>query len=224
MRRTHGAVAGVLLLIGLALVGWGTYATLQENDRAALPETDGTVVSAELEAVPGEDAYRPNVTYRYTVEGTTYTDDTVFPESLDGQGSREWAEGVVEEYEAGDSVAVTYDPERPERSYIRERRSPTPVISFGMGMVALAFAFVFGVAAFQSGRDPVQSEPFRIVDSEGEDDRGGEDAGDASDSATQPPDDPDGNAPSGDGPRPEDQDSGSGNAADVNPERTGPGE
>lgn len=186
MRRTHGAIALALLVAGVAMVGWGTAATLEENERAALPETEGTVVAAELESVPGEDAYRPNVTYRYTVGDTTYTDDTVFPPTLEGQGSREWAQGVVDEYDPGDSVNVSYDPDDPDRSYIRERRSPTPVISFGMGMVALAFAFVFGVAALQSGRDPVGDEPFRIAGS-GDDEAPERDAeGDGDDTEAGP--------------------------------------
>jgi hypothetical protein len=177
MNRTYGVVAAVLLLVGLGLVGGGVVATLEENERAALPETNGTVLSSELEAVQGEDAHRPNVTYRYAVDGTTYTSDSVFPPTLEGEGSRAWASGVVDEYEPGDRVNVTYDPDAPDESYIRERRSPTPVISFGMGMVALAFAFLFGVAALQSGRDVVQDEPWRIAD--GDEESGGS-RGDAS--------------------------------------------
>lgn len=176
MKRTYGVVAAVLLLVGLGLVGGGVFATLEENERSALPETNGTVLSSELETVPGEDAYRPNVTYRYAVDGTTYTTDVVFPPTLEGEGSREWASGVVDEYDPGDRVNVTYDPDSPDDGYIRERRSPTPVISFGMGMVSLAFAFLFGVAALQSGREVVQDEPWRIADDEGQPDESETDA------------------------------------------------
>jgi len=193
MNRTYGVVAAALLLVGLGLVGGGVFATLEENERSALPETNGTVLSSELEAVPGEDAYRPNVTYRYAVDGTTYTSDVVFPPTLEGRGSREWAEGVLEEYEPGDRVNVTYDPESPGDGYIRERRSPTPVISFGMGLVTLAFAFLFGVAALQSGRDAVQDEPWRIADEDGDTDgadSGAEPGDDADDESRTTPDDP----------------------------------
>lgn len=176
MNRTYGVAAVALLVVGLGLVGWGTLVTLEENERAAAPETNGTVLSSEVEPVPGEDAYRPNVTYRYAVDGTTHTSNSVYPSSLDGTGPERWAEGVAEEYEPGDRVNVTYDPESPEESYIRERRSPGPVIAFGMGMVTLAFAFLLGVAALQAERDVVQDEEGMIRPPEGrENDEPGED-------------------------------------------------
>lgn len=163
MNRTYGAVAAVLLVLGVALTGGGLYFSLQED--AALSggvETNGTVVASGVE--PADDGYVPNVTYRYTADGRTYTSRNIYPPTLGVQpGARSWAEDVAAEYEPGDRVNVTYSPSDPGQSYIRERRNPTPIMAFGLGMVVLAFAFLIGVAARQEDRDVVQDEAGQVA-------------------------------------------------------------
>jgi len=164
MNRAYGLGAALLLVVGLSLSVGGLALTLDEDRRIADgARTNGTVVATGVERVPGEDVYRPNVTYRYTVEGTTYTTDRLFPSTIAGTGSRDWAREVAGEYDPGDTVTVTYDPDSPEVAYVRERRSPGPIIGFGLGLVSLAFAFVLGVAAFQEDRDFVHDEKWRIA-------------------------------------------------------------
>lgn len=167
MNRTYGLVAAGLLVVGIALVAAGVGLTLQEEARVAdRAQTNGTVLSSDVEPVAGSDEYRPNVTYRYSVAGTTYTRDTVYPPTLEGEGSREWARSIADEYQPGDSVPVTYDRASPGNAYIRERRSPGPIIGLGFGMVALAFAFLFGVAAWQEERPVTPADGDSNVDTE----------------------------------------------------------
>jgi hypothetical protein len=90
-------------------------ATIQETDIDMKEDDDG------------DKSYRPVITYEYTVDGETYTADNIFPgRTTRWDGSRSWAENIVDEYEvgsnekvSGDPVVINYSPNDPNKAYLR---------------------------------------------------------------------------------------------------------
>jgi hypothetical protein len=90
--------------------GTVTTATLDTYDRAAGTRTDDP-----------ETMYQPNVSYTYTVDGETYTANTIAFGSEIEADSRGYAENVISNFEADDSVTVYYDPANPADAYLIPR-------------------------------------------------------------------------------------------------------
>lgn len=137
----------MLLGLGAGLFGGGTHVfqhngAVQEN----LP-TEGTVQSTEvdrrvIENTDGADdiEYRPVVRYRYTVDGTRYTQDNVFPGSFERwRDSRGWAEAVAGDYTPGETVGVRYSPRDHGDAHIRNDGWP------GEWLVTFGYAVVLGL-------------------------------------------------------------------------------
>ncbi|PSP34139.1 hypothetical protein BRC63_09545 [Halobacteriales archaeon QH_10_70_21] len=117
-----GAVAALLIVGGfLGALGVGPtvshHIAVQENQ-----PTEATVQSTDIDVKTDDDgdrSYRPVVTYEYTVDGETYTQDNVFPGGFTRwDGSRSWAENVVDRYEPGQTVTVHYRSGEPSNAYL----------------------------------------------------------------------------------------------------------
>jgi len=117
-----GAVVALLVVGGfLGALGVGPtvshHIAVQENQ-----PTEATVQSTDIDVKTDDDgdrSYRPVVTYEYTVDGETYTQDNVFPGGFTRwDGSRGWAQDVVDRYEPGDTVTAHYRPGEPGNAYL----------------------------------------------------------------------------------------------------------
>lgn len=95
--------------------------------------------------------YRPEIEYEYTVDGETYTSDSVWPgEDLSGT-DEEKRRAVVDRYPEGETVEAYYDPEDPAVAFLEnESRSTASItlIVFGAGfaltgLLAVGFGLVF---------------------------------------------------------------------------------
>jgi len=113
----------VLLIVGVFGVGMGTlpvldhHMAIQEGQpaTAVVQSTDIRVTEDD----DGDKSYSPIVTYEYTVDGETYTDDNVFSGGFSrSKESRSWAEGIVSRYESGEEIEVHYRPRNPSRAYV----------------------------------------------------------------------------------------------------------
>jgi hypothetical protein len=133
----------VLLGLGAGLFG-GTH-VLQHN--GAVQEnvaTEGTIESTDVDRRvvensdgPDDIEYRPVIRYQYTVDGSTYIQDNVFPGSFERwRDARSWAEGIAGDYAAGQSVEVRYNPRDHGDAYIRNDGWPGEwLVTFGYAVV-----------------------------------------------------------------------------------------
>ena len=114
---------------------------------------DGTVTSSLVNrsrairrnSSSRETDYYARVSYRFVVEGKSYTGDQVRfddPPGGTGEGGKQEAEEFVERFSTGSKVSVYYDPEDPESSVLIQGTTGTGVwIPGGLGILAWLFGF-----------------------------------------------------------------------------------
>jgi hypothetical protein len=126
-----GMVGTLLWLAGLWIL------TRQFRELWAFESTTGEVL--DTDSVPAERGWwsgvgvapspdgevTPHVEYRYTVDGTHYTRDRLWPAGIEPvvesllYGSNGFARQVLGQYVPGEAVTVHYDPENPGVSFLR---------------------------------------------------------------------------------------------------------
>ncbi|ELZ41192.1 hypothetical protein C463_13144 [Halorubrum californiense DSM 19288] len=145
-KTLKGAV--VMLLIGLAVTGYGAYDYTQQSDAVA----DAVEVDAEIAALDVESSssgsstsvdYRPTVRFTYEYEGNTYESTNVFPAAITSNYDTESAaREVIGEYAVGESTTAYVDPADPDGAFLKAQTSNAPLIAAALGVV-----FVLGGGA-----------------------------------------------------------------------------
>jgi hypothetical protein len=122
---TVGVVAVVIGLV-FAGVGW-TYIVPYREDTSNAEPVDAVVVSSgvvESANAEGQTVYAPNVTYRYTYEGTEYTSRSVFPGDVGPVSERSRAREIAERYPPGNDVTAHVNTENPDSAFLIDRSAP----------------------------------------------------------------------------------------------------
>ena len=144
---------GFLLLLGIGLVvgGWQFHQGAQHATENAI-ETEGTVLSAALTEKNGSgpnrdgtgsnSGYVPEIEYRYTYEGETYTSTSICPGTAEGCEasnirSQDDVEGFLSQYPEGETVTVYVVPDEPSRAFLIETDSGSLAHFMMMGIGAL---------------------------------------------------------------------------------------
>lgn len=110
---------------GVMTVAWVDHAAANDAIANAEPTTVTVVESEVNEHIDRDDnsrEYSVTIVYEYAVDGETYESSNVYPGISDRRySSRSRAQGLVDRYEAGETVTGYVDPDDPDRSYLRER-------------------------------------------------------------------------------------------------------
>jgi len=109
----YGAVAFVILLAMVGLARRDVWPLITYHP------TSATVDSSLVAGGPSRarDRYIPHVYYTYSVDGHVYRGTRVTP--MDIRGKRPWAERLMALYPRGARVTAFYDPEHPEKAFLR---------------------------------------------------------------------------------------------------------
>lgn len=127
-------VVGLVVLLGVFLMTWGGYTAWEQWHAVETFEP----VDAEVVSVRVEDDGFPAVTYRYTVEGATYTSNDVFPGA--GRRGGQVAKRSIGTYVEGQTVTAYYDPDDPARSFlVRQPFYTTPLLTLIVGVWVILF-------------------------------------------------------------------------------------
>jgi hypothetical protein len=143
----------VVLLVSLGGSGVTYYLLVYQPQQAidAAEPTNGTVVDSNVERVERSnerDRFRPNITYRYAVDGETYTNDNYISGANTELYSKPVAEDRADTFQAGRNVTIYANPDKPQQSYLLEQGpQQTDYLTVG----------VFGVLALWSGYRLVSS-------------------------------------------------------------------
>jgi hypothetical protein len=140
----------LFLAIGAGPSLWGWSILRNARASAAWPTAEGIVTRSEVTHstdADGDDTYRPEVTYEYSVQNRSYENYTIkFGEN--SYSSQRQAEEIGARYPLGRQVAVYYDPADPGRSVLEPGVSGGSYIVLGVGVLFVAVALVTAPLAF----------------------------------------------------------------------------
>jgi hypothetical protein len=160
--NTNYVVVGVAaIVIGALFAGVAlTHIEPLQDDVDSAEAVDAVVVSSRVvETTDAENQrrYHPNVTYRYTYDGTEYTASSVFPGDVSLVDSRERAREIVGDYQPGDEVTAYVNADDPGRAFLIERDSP---LWFWAGPVIGVLMMLYGVNSIRHGLRGVEQSDF----------------------------------------------------------------
>ncbi|WP_135828201.1 DUF3592 domain-containing protein [Halorussus halobius] len=142
----------LVVLVGLGAGGFGVYDYVQQNQAVEnAVEVDATVVETGVDASSsrrGGPDYSPEATFEYSYQGESYTGNSVFPGSITKDyDTRSAAESVLEDYQAGETVAAYVDPNSPSDAFLVNETSNSPLFFTAIGGL---FVLVGGYSALRS--------------------------------------------------------------------------
>jgi hypothetical protein len=126
--RTESARSRLLaIVLGLVLLASSLFCLLSGGSAIRIashaknwPKTSGEIISSKYwrrSMTDGQDQYIVEITYQYSVNGTTYTSDNIgWTSRFDAFSSRNQAEEIVAKFPAGSPIYVFYNPEDPHQS------------------------------------------------------------------------------------------------------------
>jgi hypothetical protein len=151
-----------LLGVGMALAFAGGRMVYRSRVSQDWPTAQGTVTSSRVETLRSKRAvsFRPEVSYRYEVNGVPYTSDTV---AFDGHGSGglETAQAVSRHYTTGSTVTLHYEPEDPSVACLQcgDTGFVNYVVAVGGALFALVAAWGLAEMARTTLRDSRNGTP-----------------------------------------------------------------
>jgi len=97
----------------------------------------------------GRAQYAPVITYEYTVDGETYTNDNLYPgPATAGSSDRSEQERMLDEYPEGETVEAYYDPDDPAVSFLKKEsrsRQATSLGVLGGALLLLGLGLIVGI-------------------------------------------------------------------------------
>lgn len=139
----------VFLVIGIGVLLWTGWDVVSALRSRRWPQVDGTIVVSDLQRSKDSEGgfmYRPEVTYRYSIDGKEYTGSrTRYGDWLQLSWSKP-AVKTVRRYAVGTAVAVRYDPRDPEDSVLEPG---VHGVLFGCLVFGAMFA-IFGILGVRS--------------------------------------------------------------------------
>lgn len=138
-RLVAARIAGgfTILIAAIVLPIWGLDYK-RGGDSALWPRAAGNVASSEVrqDYVRRKTVYRPQITYRFRVEGREHTGNRIFFGSSSFQREEE-AKEYAAKYPVGKAVEVRYQPGRPEMSILEPGLPRDSGFLFAIGASAL---------------------------------------------------------------------------------------
>lgn len=130
-------VACVLIAFGLTFAGLGIKNLIEANASRDWPSTSAEVISAEIKTGSGGPRnssirYTPRITYRYTLDGKSYTSDRA---AFVYSSSSDKARAFIRRFPPGAQVAAYYDPADPSEAVLVREGYGTLWIFVGFGLL-----------------------------------------------------------------------------------------
>ena len=147
--RVIRAVQFLFLLVGIGLLGFGLFGIgdtyFKVAEARGWPTTQGVTLNRDWKSVQrigrtsSGTRFVPDIRYRYSLGGTTYVSENVYPATPEQWSSQEELQAFLDaEFPARGPVAVSYDPAAPSRTAIMLRGAYGTAITLAIcGFVAL---------------------------------------------------------------------------------------
>ncbi len=111
-------ICAVVLPIGTYLVIIQTNVLQDYLDSLYRPTSTGIVIKSQI--VGDENAFRPEITYEYTIDSITYNKTTFLKTPMFGNKRKQYdvAKVTTEEHPIGKELVVYYDPDNPDNAHL----------------------------------------------------------------------------------------------------------
>lgn len=119
--QLFGGFFAIVGLIGAVVFSYSTYN--KYRILSSSETTKGTVLNSDVvrhssKDVETKDDYDPSIEYKYTVNGETYQNNTVFPGGIQKSLSEQEARQMVKRHPAGKRIKIYYSTHTPSSSYL----------------------------------------------------------------------------------------------------------
>ncbi|MCH8474337.1 MAG: DUF3592 domain-containing protein [Opitutales bacterium] len=135
-------------LPGVVILFFGLRALQESRESLNWPSVEGQVLSSKIvesrsssSSGGSSTSYRADVTYRYTVDGSSYTGDRIQASSV-SSSNHSRARAMTRKYPEGKTVEVFYNPDRPYRSLLEPGKSLGALLTSGFGGLFATFGLV----------------------------------------------------------------------------------
>lgn len=129
----------IIIALPFVLIGTvGLYLSsrmLQRSlQRGEFERIEAEVLHSELRSQTETDSgarsttYFPEIRYEYTVDGETFTSESVYPTQLGGTSNHSKMQSLVDSHPVGERVEAYYHPENPDRSFLVDESSTKQAI------------------------------------------------------------------------------------------------
>ncbi|NOZ23972.1 MAG: DUF3592 domain-containing protein [Planctomycetes bacterium] len=135
-------IFGILfVLAGVAGIGYGVKTVLDASNRESWPTAKAVITSSKVRVQRprsggGSSTTIAEITYRYSVEGRTYTSDRVTSAQY-GSSNSSRAYGQVRKYPVGKEVTAHYNPDDPSYAILDTQWERIYGLAFAAGAVGL---------------------------------------------------------------------------------------
>lgn len=149
-------VAAVIIGLAIASFAWVQIVPYQE-ERSNAETVTATVISSEVVEVhnsEGQIQHSPEVTYRYTYEGTEYTSSSLYPNNGTMVGSESRAQEIANRYTERETLTAYVNTENPNSAFLIDESAP---LWYWAGPVIGVLIVLYGVYSTVLGIRGVES-------------------------------------------------------------------
>ena len=138
-------ILGLLALSFMGLIGFGGHLAIKQQRRmeSFSAKTTATVLGKQVvrrsQRSGGKTTcyHRPVVTFRFEVQGRTFSSSSIFPHDFEVGGNSLFAKAPLEKFEVGQETTAYYNPDDPKQACLVRRPSFNPYLLILGSMVAL---------------------------------------------------------------------------------------
>jgi len=151
--------------ISSAFAAIGSINILKGQETENWPSTTGVVVSSYVYDKRGSEGttYKAKITYQYTLDGASYTSDTISCDYFYSSSDRSAAIQLVENYPAGKIVTIYYNPKAPSESVLIKGASGTSWLIFYVGMFFVLIGVLVTVYIISKNKEEKSSNQIIII-------------------------------------------------------------
>lgn len=148
----------LLLVLGLAVGGYGVYDYVQQTDAVRNSvEVQATIVEVGVETDSSGSSrsvnvdYEPTVRFTYEYDGSSYTGSKLYPAAISSDhDTRSAAESELDGYAEGETVTAYVTPSDPDDAFLKNQTTNAPIFA---GLIGAVMAGAGGVSAVWNYRD-----------------------------------------------------------------------
>lgn len=143
-------VAAVIIGMSITSFAWVQIVPYQE-DRNNAETVTATVISSEVVEVrnsEGQIQHSPEVTYRYTYGGTTYTSSSLYPNNGSMVGSESRAREIASQYSESKTLTAYVNTEDPNAAFLIDESAP---LWYWAGPVVGVLVILYGIYSTVQG-------------------------------------------------------------------------